>query len=139
MNRYFPKRDVLGNQWLQVYIIWYTSKKRIKDYRSCSILHDLVYFRPKNFSAKDFFGQKIFFCAKLIFSAKKYSFVQKWFFRPKNIFVVQKWFFLPKNIFCAKMIFSAKKYFFVQIWFFRPKIFYAKKTFSDNFYQSNIF
>ena len=21
MNRYFPKRDVLGNQWLQVYIM----------------------------------------------------------------------------------------------------------------------
>jgi len=67
----------------------YVKKVNVKN----CVKNDLVYFRPKLFSAKDFFGQIFsakFFRAK-IFSAKKYFFC-------KNDFFGQKIFF------CAKMI-----------------------------------
>jgi len=52
-----------------------------------------IYFRPKLFSAKTFFGQRIFWPN----------------FFGQKIFFVQKWFFRPKNIFCAKTIFFGQK------------------------------
>ena len=72
---------------------------------------DLVYFRPKLFSAKVFFGQ--IFCAKMIFSAK--------------------------NIFCAKMICSAKKYFFCAKMIISAKNFFMQKRLFQTIFCSQRF
>jgi len=104
------------------------------------------FFRPKLFSAKDFlgqifsakdfFGHKIFFCAKMIFSAKKYFFLQKWFICAKLIFLCKTDFFVQNWFFCAKLIFLCKNDFFVQKWFFCAKMIFLCK---NDFFGQKIF